>query len=652
MLDNIFLTIIKMSVTASITAVIVILLRQLVGRKLPRTFSYAAWAIVLIRLLLPISIQSSFSLFNIVESPVAAIDKAIGTAELWEGSTPHGTIDYEGKSKANNTDINETDFNIYENNHSKDEGSRMNANAEVNTLTDEVRPSVKTAPTSVMARIWLLVTLVLLGLGIYAYIRTSIKLKTAVLFDDNGLVEECSKNLNLNRKAETYVADMLDTPVVTGLIRMRIILPASFVQKCDIRDLKHVINHELVHIKRLDYVVKLLAVLALSIHWFNPLIWLSFLLSQKDMEMSCDARVLSASKNDIRSEYAKSLLSIATRQNALLVGGMLAFGESNIKSRIKGIMKFKKNKTWIGVVSVLLLVAFGCILLTNGISDDTSKGKPIAAEKTLSNLLEHRSRYIGDASNVSNLLGKLPYGKNKEGIELATDSRPYGITINYRLEDIDATSEGKIKSIKSVLQDNALILFSLIENVDKVKFNILPVKLEMQFDRSEMQQYFEKELWEYSNDKKSYEEFLLNIYFKVYTYPEKYSMSMSSVPGMQIMISLNATFYDTNCSKKCSTEYCSLLTWDINTGKITNHGKSLNSKLGEPIYWSPSVMEETVREDVVTISILNTHGNVIAEKRIRIEKEDTDSYTVKPSYGIITDSYHDFTQDADTVNEN
>jgi beta-lactamase regulating signal transducer with metallopeptidase domain len=653
MLENIFLTIIKMSATASITAVIVILLRQLAGRKLPRTFSYAAWAIVLIRLLVPFSIQSGLSLFNIVESPVTVVDRAIDAAELGDRSTPYGIVDDEGKSKVNNTGINETGFNVNENTHFKNEGNRINTNAGANTHTDEVHPSARTAPISVIAYIWLSVTLALLGLGIYAYIRTTIKLKTAVLSDDDGLVKECSKNLNLNRKTEVCVTDMVDTPVVTGLTRVRIILPASFVQKCDIRDLKHVITHELVHIKRLDYVTKLLAVLALSIHWFNPLIWLCFLLYQKDMEMSCDARVLSAHKNDIRSEYAKSLLNIAAKQNALLHGGLLAFGESNIRSRIKGIMKFKKNRAWLGIVAALLLVAFGCMLLTNGQSDDTGKNKStVTDEKTLSNLLEHRTRYIGDASNVSNLLDKLPYGKNKEGIELETNSRPYGITINYRLEDIEASSKDTIKNVKPVLQDNALILFSLIENVDTVKFNILPVNVEVQFERSEMQQHFDRELWEYSNDKKSYEEFLLDIYFKIYIFPEKYSMSMSSVPGMRIMVSLNAALYDTTCSKKCSTENGTLLTWERNTGRITDHGKSLNSTLGEPVYWSPIGMEEAVRENAVTISILNTDGDVIAEKRIRIEKEDAHSYGTKPSYDIIPGSYHDFMQDGDMINEN
>jgi beta-lactamase regulating signal transducer with metallopeptidase domain len=672
MVENLFLVIVKMSATASIAAIIVILLRQLAGRKLPRIFSYAAWAIVLIRLLVPFSIQSGFSLFNIVKSPAAAIDRAIVTAEPGDASTPHEPGDVstpnvmavnEDRNKASDTTNSET--NLINLNTNKDtqlkdieyetyrnetnNNSKGDINAEANIHTDEVNLPARASWISVIAYIWLSVTLVLLGLGIYAYARTTARFRTDVLFDDNELLGECCKKLNLKRKVGIYVADTVDTPVVAGLARARIILPAFLVQKCNNMDMKHVIIHELIHIKRFDYITKLLALLALCIHWFNPLMWISFILSQKDMEISCDAMVLSAYKNDIRSEYARSLLNIATRQHALLYGGMLAFGEKNIRSRIKGIMKFKRSRIWLGVVAALILTVFGCTLLTNGRDDNTGKNKPAVSDNKLSSLLEHKARYIGDAVNVGNLLDLLPYGKNKQGIELATDSQPYGITINYMLEGIEVSGDDTIKSVKSVLQDNSLILFSLIENVDMVKFTILPVNAEVQFERSEMQRHFERQLWEYSNDKQSFEEFLLDIYFKIYIYPEEYSMSMSSVPGMRVVVSLNAAFYDATCSKRCSTENGTLLTRDSNTGTVTDHGKSMNSALGEPVYWSPVDMEEAVGEDTMTISILDTDGDVIAEKRITIEKVDADTYGVRPSYDIFTGSYR-VAEYGDTVN--
>lgn len=642
MIENIFLAIIGMSITASIAAVMIILFGLLVGRRLPKNFSYAAGAIVLIRLLIPFSIATSFSLFNFIPSHNSEIDQEINTANYeGKGITQDATIS-ESFGNLINSSAEGTDFyNIIDNTQSQNGTVILNDNTEGRSVI------------TVLSGIWLFVFLILLGFCINAYLKTSGRLKTAILFNDNGLLEVCSRKLNLNRKINIFISDTVDTPVVAGFARVRIILPVSLVHNCSSRDLEYVITHELVHIKRHDNITKLLAVLALCIHWFNPLVWLGYYLSQNDMEMSCDARVLSAHKNDIRSEYAKSLLNIAARQNILLHGGLLAFGESNIRSRIKGIMKFTKNRVWQGIAAALLLVVFGCILLTNGQSDDTGKSKPtVTDDKTPGNLLEHRTRYIGDAVNVSNLLDKLPYGENKEGIELATDSKPYGITINYRLEDIEASSEDTIKSEKPVLQDNALILFSLIENVDTVKFSILPVNVEVQFERSEMQQYFDRQLWEYSSSEEYFEEFLLDVYFKIYIFPEKYSMSMSSVPGMRIVVSLNAALYDATCSKKCSTENGSLLTWDRNTGKITDRGKSLYSTLGEPVYWSPLDIEEDTRDDAVTISVLNEDGDIVIEKHISIEKEDDHSYSTKPSYDIITGSYHDFMQDGDAVNEN
>jgi len=136
MLENLFLTIVKMSATASLAAVAVILLRQLAGRKLPRTFNYAAWVIVLIRLLIPFSVQSGFSLFNIVESPAAAIDRAtIDRATLdranvaagqGNGSIPYGTVDNEDGNNANNTVITGTGLGANANTLNSEKNTPLN----------------------------------------------------------------------------------------------------------------------------------------------------------------------------------------------------------------------------------------------------------------------------------------------------------------------------------------------------------------------------------------------------------------------------------------------------------------------------------------------------------------------------------------------
>lgn len=628
MLVNIFLTVLEMSVTASIAAVIVILLRQLAGRKLPVRFIYLAWAIVLIRLLLPFSIQSDFSLFNIIKLPVAAT----------ESSTFKDIVKPEDQGRETNTGITfGAGDSADENTYIKNNDNAGNSNNTESIIEEEVRQSGKTEPVFVMACIWISVSLSLLACFIYAYIKTTGRFKTAVLYNNDSLLKEAADKLRLKRKVSIYLSDLIDTPVVSGIANVRIIIPEVLAADCCSKELEYVITHELVHIKRFDNITKLLAVMSLCLHWFNPLVWLCFLLYQKDMEMSCDARVLAAYDNDIRTEYANLLLNIAVKQNTHFYGTVIAFGESSLKGRIKGILKFNKNKVWPGIIAVLLLAVISITLLTNGRFDNFAKTKSTVIDSdTLNKLLEHRSRYIGDASNAVNLLYKLPYGSKMEGIELETKGKPYRIIINYRLDDNDASNEEAdiLNDVKPTLLDNALIIFSLIENVDIVKFNILPLNKTVQYERTELQQHFDRDLWEYSSSKEDFDKFLLDIYFEIFIYPEKYSLAMSSVPGMRITIALNVEYFDTADRVKYVTENGSLLTRNVTTGQITNHGESLMTEF-EPIYWAPYDMDENLRDNVVTISVLNKKGDIIISKRIRIERVDNSSFTVKASYDIM-----------------
>jgi beta-lactamase regulating signal transducer with metallopeptidase domain len=623
MLENTFIAVLNMSITASVVAALIIFFRWILGNTLPKVFNYVLWAVVLVRLLVPFSLPSMFSIFNAIAVPETIMTQS---------------------PQYNGTDNNypyRADYESVTQEKTVSDVLKYNMSSSFPAATPEASVDPMQIFIFIIAWIWLSGVAGLFTFSIFAYFRASRRLKEAVLYKHNELISQCSQKLKLNREVEIYTSDRIHTPVVCGLLKARIILPLDLTQDCNELELNHIITHELVHIKRLDYIIKPLAVLTLCIHWFNPIMWLSFVLSQKDMEMSCDARVLSVNNRDIRSEYAKSLLNIAARQNGVLHGGLLAFGENNIKSRIKGIMSFKKTRVWMGVTAVTVLIVFGFVLLTNGQNDGTGRAAKgdnhspliLVNENDLNNMLKHRSRYIGDASNVSNLLSKLPYGDRKNGISLDTDSRPYGITVNYNLEDAD-----KIQNIKPVLLDNALILFSLVENVETVHFNILSAnRYEFQFTRAEMQEYFDKDLWAYSKDKRAFEEFLMDISFDILVYPEKYTPLMSSVPGMRIDISLNAAYYNFPFNKKCSAKNGFLHTW--NSGKVSEPSKTISLPNG-PVYWSPLDMAGTDKEDAVTISILDKEGNIMIEKQISIIK-DGRYYSVKPSHDVLTDNYYD-----------
>lgn len=348
MLENTFAAVLNMSITASIAAVLIIFFRWIFGRRLPKIFNYALWAIVLLRLIIPFSISSMFSVFNVIPAPQTNITQRQHYYDT-ERSIPY-------RINHGNNSVEITAGDALSNN--------------INSSLPSPAPEASVDPLQVLAIaaswIWLVGAAGLLLFSMFTYFHTRNKLKIAVLYKCDSLISHCSQKIKLKKKIQIYISDRIQTPIVCGLIQPRIILPSVFEQDLREAEIRHIITHELVHIKRFDYLIKPLSVLALCVHWFNPVIWMSFILSQKDMEMSCDEKVISVFDHDIRKEYATSLIRLAVKQNGILNCGLLAFGESNIKSRIKGIMSFKKHGFRLGTAAVVFLAAIGVMLLTNG----------------------------------------------------------------------------------------------------------------------------------------------------------------------------------------------------------------------------------------------------------------------------------------------
>ena len=149
-----------------------------------------------------------------------------------------------------------------------------------------------------------------------------------------------------------------------GFIRPKIYLPSALSEQ----EQSYIILHEQHHIRRGDHIIKALAFIALCIHWFNPLVWVAFVLSSKDMEMSCDEAVVKKLGEGIRADYSASLLSLATGRR-IIAGTPLAFGEGDTKSRIKNMLKWKKPKTWIMLVALVACVVAIAFCATNPRND-------------------------------------------------------------------------------------------------------------------------------------------------------------------------------------------------------------------------------------------------------------------------------------------
>ena len=240
--------------------------------------------------------------------------------------------------------------------------------------------------------VWLIGISFLILYSIVSYIRLQSKLKSAVRLYNN-----------------VYCTNYFSLPFVAGLISPKIYLPTVLSE----HERHYIILHEKTHIKRFDYVFKIMGFLALAIHWFNPLVWLAFTLSCQDMEMSCDESVMKQMKQDIRKEYSASLLGFAAGKR--FIGIPLAFGEGNIKMRIKNILNYKKAPFWVILVSVFSVIIIVITLATNpsNINDDTqnlastTSDEPEVAEIDVKNEAEMEAALQKEKEELEKITEKL-----------------------------------------------------------------------------------------------------------------------------------------------------------------------------------------------------------------------------------------------------
>ncbi len=357
MLDTIFLQIFDMTKVASLV-ILIVLLARLCLKRAPKVISYALWAVVLFRLLCPVSIEAPISLipqteptiqnYDLLNEPVTPL-AAIDAAQQAVGDVLNGGIGVQ---------------HVYTTNYLED-GTRHIISTDWNTVW-----------ILFTKFLWLGGMAVLLIYSTVSLIRLKQKLIGAILLRDN-----------------IYLADHIDSPFVMGLIRPKIYLPSSLSEK----ERDYIILHEQHHILRGDHIVKLLSFAALCLHCFNPLVWIAFILSGKDMEMSCDEAVIRKLGGDIRADYTASLISLATGRR-IIAGTPLAFGEGNTEGRIRNIAGWKKPAVWVIVVAVIVCVVLAVCLITNPMNRDTML---LGAEYRIDEILYRTSEEYDHVDNDS-----------------------------------------------------------------------------------------------------------------------------------------------------------------------------------------------------------------------------------------------------------
>ena len=318
----------NLSLTASIVIVAVLIVRFFL-RKAPRVWSYALWAVVAFRLICPVSFSSDFSLLSIVDAPAAESGLVSGMVEYVPINIVH-------------TRFPSVDLMIPELNET--------INSQLPQGDEQYFGDPLEGPVAMVSWAWMFGFSVMLLWALSSWLNLRHKLRTAVLLKDN-----------------VFQSEQVGSPFILGLFRPKIYIPFGL----DETTLNYVLAHEKYHIKRLDHIVKVFAFILLTIHWFNPLCWLAFHLMSKDMEMSCDEKVLSK-ENNVRTEYSTVLLSFATNRR-FPSPSPLAFGETGAKSRIKNALNWKRPKVWVTLIAAILCIAVIAACAANPKEKDPSE---------------------------------------------------------------------------------------------------------------------------------------------------------------------------------------------------------------------------------------------------------------------------------------
>lgn len=334
-----WLWVLQLQITIMIGAVLVLRLLLL---RAPRLYSYFLWILVFLRLLCPATINSPVSIIPSGEQLLSAAENLTGQENgqviqapvyTWNEEIP--AINPAGTGTKENAEGME--------NREDSENVPMGERPEItqNQAGAAFRKLGEVRIYGAMFLVWVLGAAVLILYNVTALIRLKRRLRDAKL-----QAEGC------------YVSPFIETPFVLGFLSPRIYLPEGVGG----RQLTYILKHERTHITRLDHIIKPLCLLLTCIYWFNPFLWMAFLLLSKDMEMSCDETVLKSFDQDIKEEYSRSLLQFASGHKYLSVP--LAFGENGVKSRIANVLRFKKKGLWISVAAICLCAAAGVGLLT------------------------------------------------------------------------------------------------------------------------------------------------------------------------------------------------------------------------------------------------------------------------------------------------
>ena len=325
-MERIFIQLVNMSLVAGWLILAVLLIRGLFN-KLPKLFRCVLWGLVALRLICPWSIESDMSI--------------IPKAEVISNDTTKVDIISDKKEVVNNSEdvlhseVLENNVIVNGNYEAGNIDTTVKEDSSVKSSQSNVKESSLSVSISTLSKIW---AVGIAAMAIYyavSYVILKRKVRVSIRYDKN-----------------IYLCDNISSAFILGLIKPKIYVPSRLSQV----ELENVIKHERAHLSRHDNWWKPIGFCLLSVYWFNPIIWIAYIIFCKDIELACDEKVIKVMNVAEVKEYSNTLLECSISRK-LIVAAPLAFGEVAVKSRIKSVLNYKKPAFWVLIVGVVISVA-------------------------------------------------------------------------------------------------------------------------------------------------------------------------------------------------------------------------------------------------------------------------------------------------------
>ena len=309
------MSLLQMSFLGTVIILLIVVLRAVLINRLPKKTFLILWWIALIRLLFPFSIKSVTSIYSLLQSIYSDINP-VRTAQTTTFLPIHGNM------------------------------------PEIANGLSEAMVQ-RTESISILSVIWLAGLLLCFGFFAVSYIKCYREFRFSLPVE-NDILEAWKEKHPLKRSLSIRQTETIAAPLSYGVIRPVILMPKNTEWK-NIYQLRYVLEHEYVHIRRLDMLTKLIMIAAVCIHWFNPLVWVMYILFNRDLELSCDETVVRRFGMDIKSVYATALISMEEKKSGL-TPLCNSFSKNAIEERIRAIMKIKKTSKFAVIISAVLVI--------------------------------------------------------------------------------------------------------------------------------------------------------------------------------------------------------------------------------------------------------------------------------------------------------